>query len=336
MTKKTAEVIPFDAAALAEWRDRLDAARGEAVEKIIAFAAECHSFKHDCERKRGGSVYTEKMAEWYGLDYNTASRWAIVGANRGKFGDVSPKLPPSMETIYLLCEVPDNVIREKVTKATTNREARELKRKHAKPKPYSELAVAIEEGALHARTGGADAARLRQRVLEIDPTLELKNPAHEARLRDVCRVLVAKRGREQVEEMLKAERESVPEPRRSAFDNAVNRAIKLWIARAQVELEQRVEVRVNKELAEQRGILSKFEDEAREKDARLDAALASVDRFMTEDEFRLILNCLHPDRAPEDRRERFNRAFQVFKRLEAGINPNLPISVLRERGWGRR
>lgn len=37
--------------------------------------------------------------------------------------------------------------------------------------------------------------------------------------------------------------------------------------------------------------------------------------FMTEEEYRLLLNCLHPDRAPEDRRERFTKAFAILQRL---------------------
>jgi hypothetical protein len=55
--------------------------------------------------------------------------------------------------------------------------------------------------------------------------------------------------------------------------------------------------------------------EAKRKERNYDKALAGLKGFMTRDEFRLILNCLHPDRAPEDRRERFAEAFAVMNRL---------------------
>lgn len=38
-------------------------------------------------------------------------------------------------------------------------------------------------------------------------------------------------------------------------------------------------------------------------------------KTITEIEYRLILNCLHPDRAPADRRDRFEQAFIIVKRI---------------------
>lgn len=40
---------------------------------------------------------------------------------------------------------------------------------------------------------------------------------------------------------------------------------------------------------------------------------------LSEDDYRLLLNVLHPDRAPEDRRERFARAFDIVRKLGAYI-----------------
>lgn len=63
--------------------------------------------------------------------------------------------------------------------------------------------------------------------------------------------------------------------------------------------------------------------------------MAKIDSYMTEDEYRFILNTLHSDRVPEDRKERFDKAFKIFKRLETYVIRTLPLSVLRERGWAR-
>ena len=44
--------------------------------------------------------------------------------------------------------------------------------------------------------------------------------------------------------------------------------------------------------------------------------LKGVPALMTRAEFKLVLNCLHPDRAPADRRAKFGEAFATIKRLE--------------------
>jgi hypothetical protein len=52
-----------------------------------------------------------------------------------------------------------------------------------------------------------------------------------------------------------------------------------------------------------------FDDWIRRRDA--------IPKAMTREQWRLVLNCLHPDRAPEDRRERYAEAFATVKRLES-------------------
>jgi hypothetical protein len=139
MTK--GQVIPFDDAALDAWRKRLDAARGDAVDKILAFARECYEFMQACERTQGGSVYSAKMEEWFGIAQQTASRWAVLGSSSQKLLVATNKLPPSMETLYTLCDVPAEVIETKVTPQTTQRQARALKQEHAPAKPNKMHAV---------------------------------------------------------------------------------------------------------------------------------------------------------------------------------------------------
>jgi hypothetical protein len=66
-----------------------------------------------CERKGNGTVYTEKMREWFGIDHTTASHWLVLGQNQ-TLAAANTRLPPSLETLYLLCNVPSTRRRSEV------------------------------------------------------------------------------------------------------------------------------------------------------------------------------------------------------------------------------
>lgn len=74
----------------------------------------------------------------------------------------------------------------------------------------------------------------------------------------------------------------------------------------------------------------------KELDAELERARnlrQNLDGLMTEEEYRLIRGCLHPDKAPEDRRQTFGKAFEVFTRLEKSVNREMPQKLRKARGW---
>ena len=85
----------------------------------------------------------------------------------------------------------------------------------------------------------------------------------------------------------------------------------------------------------QRDELIELRKEAQATRDKAAAMLAGITPMMTQEEFRLVRGLLHPDRHPEDQ-EKYGRALTIFNRLEAGINPNIPIAVLRKSGWGKR
>lgn len=62
-------------------------------------------------------------------------------------------------------------------------------------------------------------------------------------------------------------------------------------------------------------------------------ARATVDRIMTYEEFKIVRGLLHPDRYPDELKERAGKAFDIFNRLEKCVNPNIGITELRKRGW---
>lgn len=132
-------------------------------------------------------------------------------------------------------------------------------------------------------------------------------------------------------EKIKPTREELSTAQQKKLDTA----IKIEYARLQQQYQAEMSAEINKRMADREARCDALEDKAREREAQCSAAMARLDSIMTQDEFRFILNCLHPDRAPEDRKERFGSAFVIFKRLESSVNHSLPLSILRERGWGR-
>ncbi len=56
-----------------------------------------------------------------------------------------------------------------------------------------------------------------------------------------------------------------------------------------------------------------------------------TDDYMTQDEFRLLQGCLHPDRQPEAEKEKYGRAFQIIKRMESRIDPSKRKRMTK--GW---
>lgn len=105
------------------------------------------------------------------------------------------------------------------------------------------------------------------------------------------------------------------------------------IAKLRAQFWDQVRHQVNAELTERRAQLDALEQKLNDTHARLHARLASVVALLSYDEYCLVRNCLHPDRAPADRVQRFTAAFQIFQRLEATANPKLPIAYLRRCGW---
>ena len=119
--------------------------------------------------------------------------------------------------------------------------------------------------------------------------------------------------------------------------SALDRAVRAFVA-AEVEpqIEAEVQRRVTQEreeLARLRAKLHATEKEAQEERERLRELRMNLDGLMTEEEYRLIRGCLHPDRAPEDRKPTFGRAFDIFSRLEKSVNRDMPAELRKQRGW---
>ena len=99
------------------------------------------------------------------------------------------------------------------------------------------------------------------------------------------------------------------------------------------DFETEVEHVVKERLKQQRDRLHALEKEAQEERDQARALRMNLDGLMTEEEYRTIRGCLHPDRAPEDRKQVFGKAFDIFTRLEKSVNRDMPDKLRNQRGW---
>ncbi len=99
------------------------------------------------------------------------------------------------------------------------------------------------------------------------------------------------------------------------------------------DFETEVEHVVRERLKDQRERLTAREKEVLAERERVRELRTNLDGLMTEEEYRLVRGCLHPDRAPEDRRQQFGKAFDIFTRLEKSVNRDMPIKLRRQHGW---
>jgi hypothetical protein len=89
---------------------------------------------------------------------------------------------------------------------------------------------------------------------------------------------------------------------------------------------------LNDRLQVERSALQTIRTEIEVEKERIKKNSQGLTAFMTKEEFRLVRGLLHPDRHPDDV-DRYRRATEVINRMEAAINPNIPVAVLRKRGW---
>lgn len=99
------------------------------------------------------------------------------------------------------------------------------------------------------------------------------------------------------------------------------------------DFETEVEHVVKERLKQQRERILLLEQEAQADRDRARELSMNLDGLITEEEYRLILGCLHPDRAPEDRKQVFGKAFSIFMRLEKSVNRSMPVKLRKQRGW---
>jgi hypothetical protein len=130
-----------------------------------------------------------------------------------------------------------------------------------------------------------------------------------------CVAEVAGRTPEQVEERYRSDVsalsqkdkrrvEKLEEQLRATYIAEVQRGVQEEYKRQQADL-------IAEMVAERDGYMKKY--------LGLATMKASMTAILTEDDYRFLLNVLHPDRAPSDRRDKFAKAFDIVRKLDPYI-----------------
>lgn len=151
----------------------------------------------------------------------------------------------------------------------------------------------------------------------------------------------------QAKEQLRKEGEALPAQCEEAkqelsltAQQKLDKAIALFEQKKLAEMQQEFQVELAAAVAAKQEKLEALIQSAKEQEhaakqlrQQLMDARATVDRIMTYEEFKIVRGLLHPDRYPDDLKDRAGKAFDIFNRLEKCVNPNIGVAELRKRGW---
>lgn len=209
---------------------------------------------------------------------------------------------------------------------------RKTKGEAAIPKKFkSWSAMALDYGLLKSANGYAKET-LKNKLLKASGLESIPSPAN---MSNEVQVSLVKgfeilRHQQDIEKNCKSfnseDVESLSETAKQKFDRIVERQL----AKLQVEYNMAVsayEKQFNERVYEEYKRVN-AEWLARSRETALEHAQAitqmqvlrqGIKPHITVDDYKFLLNCLHPDRAPEDRREKFARAFDVVRKIEPYI-----------------
>lgn len=183
---------------------------------------------------------------------------------------------------------------------------------------------AIAAGLLNQQSSGPCRKALREEIAEIAgiPADEIphanRDPEQAARVHGAIQALAAKKAGKTPDQRYKEHRREVatlPESAKAKFARlaATEKQLLESIFRKEVQAEA---LRMVPELRDE---MERERDKYIHKNAALARIKAGVTPLITEADYRFLLGVLHPDRVPEDQRERFARAFGIVRKLDAYI-----------------
>lgn len=307
-----------------DWQSYIAEIRNRTIEDIIEHGKRIYQFSLSCETVKGGSKFSESMKEWFGMDKSLSSQWKIIGEHASELSDNDRNLPTDVRSIVALISA------DALTEARRDMKRPEVRKiakaKKASKKKYSGYVVAFEEGVIKSISSGV-AGRLKAKMSNLYPDIDLFDPNDEQRLRSACKELFAQENPTIAAENVEKIKASLTEKQRGGFEKRFADAVTYQTHCNIIE-------KIDAAFAEERARLDAKESELNEWMKTLDAREADVTNYMTEQEFKIVLGCLHPDRAGGDDvlRKRLDRAFDIFRRLESYIR-KYPVSVMRSRGW---
>lgn len=294
---------------------------------------------------REGEATQEELGVEFDMERRSISNAIAVG-NDERIASNTSKLPNSQHALYLLTTLPDDAFEELAKPDTTQAKIKEWKAAQQPPKPKAIPAPAptpepeqpeeqemkkFDTGVIMIQTGLVKngghsklvAVRKEMRERFGDGIFETA-----AKFRAACVQFALMKNPDDAEKAQQDADESrrqLPDSWQKKFDKALAARIEIEIADMHKQFDEQL-----REAREQLEI--KLQEAEAERQAAFQYRLG-IDSHMTMDEFKLVRSCLHPDRAPEDQRDKFNKAFSIFNRLEKTVNTKAPISILRRHGW---
>lgn len=201
---------------------------------------------------------------------------------------------------------------------------KQIKKKH---ESWSELA--IKAGLVKSTSGGAR-INLRNKILELSGLPELPKPQdmNDEAFKKIQGAIVVIQNQKNPEKLTAIENEikSLPTSAKQKF----NRLIKKEFERCQAEVNVQW-VKMQAEFNERVGFefqrvnadwlsISKLTAEKHSKAIMdMQTQARGITPHISEEDYKFLCNVLHPDRAPEDRVDKFSKAFQIIRRLDVYI-----------------
>lgn len=204
-------------------------------------------------------------------------------------------------------------------------------RTEQKKKRYSWVDVAADEGLLPSVKLGGTTQKWKSVIAKEFPEVDLKSPDDEHALRNACQTLIAQQQPETVTAVVEEAKATVNESAKARFDRAVAKAraalegafqarLNELQASYEAEVEKAVKARIGPELEAARRRAQESIDRNDRMMRNFKARRDGIKQAMTKKDLKLLLNCLHPDRAPADRADRFAEAFRIAKRLQPYVD----------------
>lgn len=345
------------------WKDKLLNSRGKTVLAMLAHGKMISEFYQACERTKGGTSFSKKMNEWLGYDKPLASRWKMIGDNYDELLCKTQQLPSAEFTLMLLAgmksEDREKIMHPNVTQQEVKRAINASKApKPPKPKlatkpktfPWREVVLRKLGGNLpkgfprdlHKRAG-----KRGEPISQAEEILGHPFPADFSRFEEDEEEATAvaksikqwgvehnpKQVEEEAQQEIKKTKEQVKESDRERFTRLLQQATEAEIKNLQAKFQTAVREKVQKETEEQRAELNRQQMKALEEISNWAERSKCLDEWMTQEEYKLVLGCLHPDKHHPDEQARYSKAFHIFKRLEIHVNSTASKRV--KNGWAK-
>lgn len=196
-----------------------------------------------------------------------------------------------------------------------------------KRESWSELA--IKAGLVKSTSGGAR-INLRNKILELSGLPELPKPKYmnDEAFKKIQGAIVVIQNQKNPEKLTAIENEIKSLP--STAKQKINRLIKKEFERCQAEVNVQW-VKMQAEFNDRVGLefqrvnadwleISKA-TAAKHSKAIMDMQTQArgITPHISEEDYKFLCNVLHPDRAPDDRVDKFSKAFQIIRRLDVYI-----------------